>query len=93
MSHEIDLFFYDRLKHILYDRPVGMDVLGYAIDTIERLRRDLKELKNVSQNSKQVCIYTQKSTDDYKDPHTNTSHSLQPKFCSYCGSPVRVVHR
>lgn len=34
-----------RLNAILYDRPAGRNIIGHAIDTIERLRKKVAELE------------------------------------------------
>jgi len=47
----------DRLAFILYDRPAGRNVIGHAIDTIERLRKELSDHKERKPYSRDQVSY------------------------------------
>ena len=46
----------DKLAFILYDRPAGRNVIGYAIEKIEQLRADNERLREVIRTIRARCV-------------------------------------
>lgn len=44
----------DKLAFILYDRPAGRNVIGYAIEKIEQLRADNERLRAENERLRNV---------------------------------------